>query len=230
MALFHPIEKINKKILNCESCPRLRKHCTQVAETKRKAFLKDHYWGKPVTGFGDLHARLMIVGLAPGAHGANRTGRIFTGDRSGDWLYRALFRAGFANQSQSLNKRDGLKLKDAYVSCIVRCAPPNNLPTPSEQSECLKYLKEEFALMPQIKVWMALGQLAFQRIWPLLKPPDLSRRPNFSHGMVIPLGDQKILILSYHPSQQNTFTGKLTESMFDHVFSQAKSHVEHTHE
>jgi uracil-DNA glycosylase family 4 len=210
---------LQEKIVACADCPRLRRYCLGIAKTKRRAYLSDTYWGKPITGFGPADARLMVVGLAPAAHGANRTGRIFTGDRSGDWLYRALYRAGFANQPTSVNRDDGLRLKSAYVSCVVRCAPPDNKPSPAEIARCGSYLQEEIRILSQVKVWLALGQIALNGLWPTLergKP-----KPRFKHGAKIRLSNGGWLLMSYHPSQQNTFTGRLTEPMFDSVFSEA---------
>jgi uracil-DNA glycosylase family 4 len=219
------INKIHAEIVGCEACPRLRKHCRGVAETKRKAYLDETYWGRPITGFGDPKARLLIVGLAPAAHGANRTGRIFTGDRSGDWLYRALHKAGFANQPTSVHAKDGLKLNDSYVSCVVKCAPPDNKPEPEELKRCSPYLEREIAAIKQARVFLALGGIALQGLWPLLGSRDargkLAARPKFGHGAERELGNGRTLLMSYHPSQQNTFTGRLTEPMLDQVFERA---------
>lgn len=217
------LTSLNQQVISCNRCPRLRKYCQSVAEVKRRAFQNETYWGKPVPGFGDPAAKLMIVGLAPAAHGANRTGRLFTGDRSGEWLYRALHKAGFANQPTSAHREDGLQLKDAYISCVVRCAPPDNKPLPEEQSQCSKFLEQETRIFSQTRVWIALGQIAYQGLWPYLKTQI--RRPKFGHGVEIQLNDTQWLILSYHPSQQNTFTGRLTEPMFDAVFSKARQRI-----
>lgn len=217
-----PIEAIHKKIIQCQSCPRLREYCGEIALTKRKAYQDDVYWGQPVPGFGDPLGRLMIVGLAPGAHGANRTGRVFTGDRSGEWLYRALHKAGFANQPQSVGRDDGLKLQGAYITCVVKCAPPNNKPSLEEQRQCIGFLGEELLELKNTRVWMALGQLAYDHLWRLLAAESRRKKPPFKHGEKIDLGSSRFLILSYHPSQQNTFTGKLTEPMFDQVFTLAR--------
>jgi uracil-DNA glycosylase family 4 len=225
----HPMNKKSQKItldtlyqtiVACNDCPRLRKHCTQIAQEKRKAYLEDTYWGRPITGFGDPQTQLMIVGLAPAAHGANRTGRIFTGDRSGDWLYRALHKAGFANQPTSTHQNDGLKLKNAYISCVVKCAPPDNKPSLDEQKNCSQYLQQELILLKKVKVWIALGQISMNNLWPLLAPGQT--RPQFQHGSKIQFDEGKWLLLSYHPSQQNTFTKRLTEPMFDSVFETAR--------
>ncbi|MGZ6333839.1 MAG: uracil-DNA glycosylase [Bdellovibrionota bacterium] len=212
---------VQEKNLRCEACSRLRKYCTRVAREKRRAYLTEDYWGRPITGFGDPAARLVLIGLAPAAHGANRTGRIFTGDRSGDWLYRALFKAGFANQAESVRAEDGLKLRDAYVTCVVKCAPPDNKPTPAEISRCSGFLRGELAALPSAHVYVALGGIALSAAWPFLAPAG-ARRPKFGHGVSAPLADGRVLLCSYHPSQQNTFTGRLTEPMFDSIFAEAR--------
>lgn len=233
------LSKIDRAIASCERCPRLRRHCEKMARVKRKSYASDIYHGRPITGFGDPGARLVIVGLAPAAHGANRTGRIFTGDRSGDWLYRALHKAGFANQAMSASKDDGLELRDAYVSCVVKCAPPDNKPTPAELSRCsTTHLKLELEALRDARVYLALGQIALGGLWPLLlgmgfepagSKPGAARsrlaKPKFSHGGRFEYalrGRPVTLLLSYHPSQQNTFTGRLTEPMFDSVFQAAQ--------
>jgi uracil-DNA glycosylase family 4 len=218
--LHTPLTALHGEILRCEACPRLRKHCRGVAETKRRAYQEETYWGQPIAGFGDPRARLMIVGLAPAAHGANRTGRVFTGDRSGEWLYRALHKAGFANQPSSVHARDGLKLRDAYVSCVVKCAPPGNKPLPRELARCTAYLRREIEAMPRLKVWLALGGIALQGLWPLIS--EGGPRPKFGHGERVKLPSGGWLLMSYHPSQQNTFTKRLTEPMFDSVFTQVR--------
>lgn len=213
-------ETLRQAIIGCKLCPRLRNHCKETAQIKRKAFLNDDYWGLPVPGFGTSDPRLFIVGLAPAAHGANRTGRMFTGDRSGQWLYQALYKAGFANQAHSENRDDGLQLIDCYVAAVARCAPPDNKPTPAEIQNCLPYLETELRLFQSIRVIIALGQIALSGLWQIIgegKP-----RPKFAHGNSVELTDGRTLLLSYHPSQQNTFTGRLTEPMFDSVFNQAR--------
>lgn len=226
---MNAIERIQNEVTRCELCPRLRKHCLAIAKEKRKSFADQIYWGKPVPAWGDPNARLVIIGLAPAAHGANRTGRMFTGDRSGDWLYRALHKQGFANQSHCTSREDGLELLDTYITASARCAPPDNKPTPEEIQKCSRYLTQELAVLKDAKVYLALGDIAYRTIWDLLSSglgSSLSKkipRPKFRHGLHVPLENKKHLLLSYHPSQQNTFTGRLTEPMFDSVFAQARS-------
>ncbi len=186
---------------------------------KRAAYRHEEYWGRPVPGFGDPAARLLVVGLAPAAHGGNRTGRVFTGDRSGDWVFRALHRAGYANQPTSEHQDDGLALAGAWVSAAVRCAPPANRPTPTERDTCLPYLARERALLRDLRVVVALGAFAAQVV---MNQVGLRPRPRFGHGAEATLPDGTTLVCSYHPSQQNTFTGVLTEAMFDAVFTRAR--------
>jgi uracil-DNA glycosylase family 4 len=198
----------------------------EVADEKRLAFRDEEYWGRPVPGFGDPEARLLVLGLAPAAHGANRTGRVFTGDRSGDWLFAALWRAGYANQPTSVHADDGLSLTDAWVAAAVRCAPPANKPTPEERDTCLPFLHRELALLTEVRVVLALGQFAWDVALNALAP-GLRPRPRFGHGAEAPLtpgidGRDRTLVASFHPSQQNTFTGKLTEPMLDAVLAQAR--------
>ena len=196
-----------------------------MAVEKRAAFQDEEYWGRPVPGFGDPNARVLIVGLAPAAHGGNRTGRVFTGDRSGDWLFAAMHRAGFANRPESVRAGDGLELSDAYVAAAVRCAPPANRPTPEERDRCLPYLSEEIRLLPEVRVLMALGGFAYDAVWRVLAAAgvDLPRpRPRFAHGLEVATG-RATVVGCYHPSQQNTFTGRLTEPMLDAVFSRARA-------
>ena len=215
-------EFLNDEIAACQACPRLVAHCREIAATKRKAFLQETYWGRSVPNFGDPQARLLIIGLAPGAHGANRTGRMFTGDRSGEWLYRALFRAGFSNQADSTSTEDGLELRDCAITAICHCAPPGNKPTRNEMSECEPWLKHTIDLIAP-RVFLALGQIAWKGALDefLKRGWYEGRRPKFAHGAQARLTNGRWLIGSYHPSQQNTFTGKLTESMFDHIFDRA---------
>jgi uracil-DNA glycosylase family 4 len=213
------LEAHNAEIVDCFKCPRLVAWREQVARDKRRAYQGWEYWGRPVPGFGDPKASLLVVGLAPAAHGGNRTGRIFTGDRSGDWLYGALYRAGFANQPQSEHRGDGLQLIDAYVAAVVRCAPPANKPTVEERDNCLPYLATDLSLLEELRVIVALGSFAADNVARLC---GLKRRPRFGHGVENELPDGRLLLCSYHPSQQNTFTGKLTHPMFDAVFQRAR--------
>jgi uracil-DNA glycosylase family 4 len=218
------LERVTAEVVGCRACPRLVSWREQVAAERRAAFRDEVYWGRPVPGFGDPAARLLLVGLAPAAHGGNRTGRVFTGDRSGDWVYRALWKEGFANQPTSEHADDGLRLMRAYVAAVVRCAPPANRPTPEERDRCLPYLTREVALLPELRVIVALGQFAHDAAWRLLTADERARkpRPRFAHGAEHPLPDGKVLLDSFHPSQQNTFTGKLTEPAFDAVFRRAR--------
>jgi uracil-DNA glycosylase family 4 len=219
------LSAVNRKVVSCRHCPRLVEWREHVAETKRAAFSQEEYWGRPVPGFGDPDARLLVTGLAPAAHGANRTGRMFTGDRSGDWLYRALHKAGFASQAESVGRTDGLALNDCYVTAAVRCAPPSNKPTPVERDACRPYLEEELLILP-VQVIVALGKFAYDQVFRILKDRDhpLPRpRPPFAHGLEVPAGHGLSLLASYHPSQQNTFTGTLTERMFDAVWLRARA-------
>jgi len=217
---LNQLEQLNEEIVVCRKCPRLVRYREQVAHEKRRAFRAWEYWGKPVPGFGDPGAQLLILGLAPAAHGANRTGRMFTGDRSGDFLYAALFRAGFANQPTSERRGDGLILKNAYISATLRCAPPANKPLPSELANCRPYFERELALI-RPRAILALGSIAMRAYLSLLrdegKIETLAAFP-FRHGASYPLpGDLPRLFASYHPSQQNTFTGKLTPAMMTRV-------------
>jgi uracil-DNA glycosylase len=197
-----------------------------VGREKRAAYREWTYWARPVPGFGDPKAELLIVGLAPAAHGANRTGRMFTGDRSGDWLYGALHRAGFANQPTSMSADDGLELRGAYISACVRCAPPANKPTPEERDTCLPYLKRELRLLANVQVIVCLGKFAYDGVAQLT---GLRHRPAFGHGVETSGPDGKTLVCSFHPSQQNTFTGKLTAQQFDAIFARARELVQSTH-
>ena len=208
-------------------CPRLVEWREKVAKEKVRRFADQKYWGKPVPSFGDPRARLLVIGLAPAAHGGNRTGRIFTGDRSGDWLFRALHKAGFANQPQSIDRNDGLKLKDCYVTAAVRCAPPENKPAPNETASCRPYLLREVELLTRLRVIVALGRFAFDAaIASVGLSEDESKRPQFKHGTECLLKRNIRLIASFHPSQQNTFTGKLNEPMFDRIFNRARNVIE----
>jgi uracil-DNA glycosylase family 4 len=210
------LEKLNQEIIRCRACPRLVRYREQVARDKRRSFLAWDYWGKPVPGFGDRRGELLILGLAPAAHGANRTGRMFTGDRSGDFLYKALYRAGFANQPTSTNREDGLALQNAYMAATLRCAPPANKPLPAELANCRHFLESELKVLRPRAV-LVLGSIAMRAYLGLLKErrriATLAAFP-FRHGASYELpGDLPRLFASYHPSQQNTFTGKLTDAM-----------------
>jgi uracil-DNA glycosylase family 4 len=213
------LEQLEAEIIACRKCPRLVEWREQIAAEKRAAYRDWDYWARPISGFGDPQAELLIVGLAPAAHGGNRTGRIFTGDRSGDWLYGALYRAGYASQHSSLHRDDGLALTGAYVTASVRCAPPANKPTPEERDNCLPYLKRELALLTHARVIVALGAFASAVIAQIV---GLRPRPRFGHGLEVSLPGGRTILCSYHPSQQNTFTGKLTEQMFDYIFQRAR--------
>ena len=215
--------QLDRAIETCRLCPRLVAHRETIAVEKRRQYRDWDYWGRPLPGFGDPAARLLIVGLAPAAHGANRTGRMFTGDRSGDWLYDALHDVGMANQPRSTDRDDGLRLRDAYVSAVARCAPPANRPTPEECERCRPYLVREIELLENLRVVLALGQIGmkgFLAAWRQMGRPLPRPLPRFAHGAIADLGDAT-LISSYHPSQQNTFTGRLTRPMFRGVFRRA---------
>ena len=212
------LERLHQEIIACRRCPRLVEWRERVAREKRAAFRDWEYWGRPVPGFGDAEARLVVVGLAPAAHGANRTGRVFTGDRSGDWLFRALYRAGFANQPTVEHRDDGLELRDAYVLATVRCPPPKNRPTTVERDNCRPFLERELALLQRGRVYVALGGWALGVLATL---EDLRPRPKFAHGAELALPGGRTLLCSYHPSQQNTFTGRLSEEMLDAVCARA---------
>ncbi|HYL47250.1 MAG TPA: uracil-DNA glycosylase [Candidatus Limnocylindrales bacterium] len=224
-----PLVKLNEEIIGCRKCPRLVRYREKVAREKRRAFRECEYWGKPVPGFGDPRARLLILGLAPAAHGGNRTGRVFTGDRSGDFLYQALYRAGFANQATSTNRGDGLELRDAYIAAAVRCAPPANKPLPSELANCRPYFEQELEILRPRAV-LALGSIAMRAYLGLLKDRgeirNLTAFP-FAHAASYQLpGKLPRLFASYHPSQQNTFTGKLTEAMLVAVLRKIRRYLE----
>jgi len=231
------LDELEGAVVRCRRCPRLVKWREKVAREKRASFQDQDYWGRPVPGFGDPEARVLVVGLAPAAHGANRTGRMFTGDRSGDWLYRALHRAGFANQPDSTAPDDGLELSDAWVTATVRCAPPGNKPRPSERKNCREYLEREIDLfLDGLRVVVPLGGYAYAHVLRIFRDRGWSvpsPMPDFSHGLEIELregvprdGRAFVLLASYHPSQQNTFTRTLTEAMFDRIWSRARELVE----
>ncbi|RMF63611.1 MAG: uracil-DNA glycosylase [Calditrichaeota bacterium] len=218
------LQALNREITGCRKCARLVAWREQVARDKVRRFAAENYWGKPVPGFGDPDARLLIVGLAPAAHGANRTGRMFTGDRSGEWLYRSLHRFGFANQAEARDRDDGLRLSGCYITAALRCAPPQNKPTADERRNCFPYLCQEVALLHNLKVVVALGRLAFDTSVKMLRElghDAFARKPVFGHGAEVAAGEM-VLLASYHPSQQNTFTGKLTEAMFDAIFRRCR--------
>jgi uracil-DNA glycosylase family 4 len=223
------LEQLNEEIIHCRKCPRLVEYREKIAREKRRAFRDWEYWGRPVPGFGDSHAKLLILGLAPAAHGGNRTGRVFTGDRSGDFLYEALYRTGFANQPDSTRRDDGLKLKDAYIAAAVRCAPPVNKPLPSELANCRPYFEMELRLI-RPRAILALGSIAMRAYLGMLKErgeiKTLAALP-FRHGASYQLpGGLPRLFASYHPSQQNTFTGKLTEAMLVRVLRDIRRYLQ----
>jgi uracil-DNA glycosylase len=214
----------NRRLVACERCPRLRAYGAGIAETKRRAYLHENYWGKPVPSFGDPQARLLILGLAPGAHGSNRTGRPFTGDGSGNFLYPVLYDAGFASQPLATSRDDGMKLHDAWITSVVRCAPPDNKPTPEEQRNCSAWLDEELSLLPRLQVVVCLGRIAWDGYRAYLKrQTGQSATYTFSHGAKYTFPDGRTLIGSYHPSLQNTNTGRLTRPMFLDIFSRARA-------
>ena len=216
------LTRVAREVASCERCPRLRAWCRQVAREKVRRFRDEDYWGRPVPGWGDARARLLIVGLAPAAHGGNRTGRIFTGDRSGDFLFAALHRAGFASQPMSVARGDGLRLVDCYIAAVARCAPPGNRPLPEEIGNCREYLEREWSLLTRVRAVLALGRVAMDGVLAMLRgmgriPPRQAYA--FGHGVVHDLGVGVRLYGSYHPSQQNTFTGKLTAADLDAVLA-----------
>jgi uracil-DNA glycosylase family 4 len=213
------LDVLHAAVIACEKCDRLRSYCLDIAREKRRAYADQTYWGRPVPGFGDPSARIWVIGLAPAAHGANRTGRMFTGDRSGDFLFAALHRAGLASQPTSTRRDDGLTLRDTYISATVRCAPPANKPLPVEIENCAPFLDREWSLLKRKRVLLALGKIGWDAAAALARRngADTSARVDFAHGALKPLGPTLTLVGSYHVSQQNTFTGKLTEAMFDRV-------------
>ena len=213
------LESVCADISACRLCPRLVEWRESIATEKRASFKDDEYWGRGVPGFGDPKAKLWVMGLAPAAHGANRTGRMFTGDRSGDWLYRAMHRAKFATQAESTWRDDGLQLKGAWVSSAVRCAPPDNKPNPDERDACRTYVVRERELLTSVRVVICLGSFAYEAV---CKEWGVKPRPKFGHGVEVVAPDGTVILCSFHPSQQNTFTGKLTEPMLDAVFSRAR--------
>ena len=224
MGRIDDLAALTEEVVNCRACPRLVEWRERVAREKRASFSDESYWGRPVPSFGDPSARLLIAGLAPAAHGGNRTGRMFTGDRSGDWLYSSLFRCGLANQPTSVEIGDGLEIVDTYIAAAVRCAPPANKPTPEERDTCRPYLVCEIDLLPRLRIVVALGSIAWDavlRCHAELAGRRMTPKSKFGHLAEVEL-DRFVLLGSYHPSQQNTFTGKLTEPMLDAVFERAK--------
>ncbi len=223
-------DALEARILQCRRCPRLVAWREEVARVKRRAYREQTYWGRPVPGFGDRRARVLVVGLAPGAHGANRTGRMFTGDSSGDFLYRALYEAGFASQPEARHRNDGLTLQDMYITAVCRCVPPKNRPTAEEIRNCLPFLAEEMRLLePYLRVIVALGRIAFEGVLRVYRDHlghDVPRL-HFAHGAVYPLGEGRpVLVASYHPSRQNTQTGRLTREMFADIWTQVRRLLE----
>lgn len=224
-----PIAKLNEEVIACTRCPRLVAYREKIAREKRRAYMDWDYWGKPVPGFGDAAGRVLILGLAPGAHGSNRTGRPFTGDASGYFMYPVLHRTGFANQPNGTHRGDGLELKDAYITAAVRCAPPDNKPYPAEIANCAPYLDREIHALPNVRVVVALGRIGFDAYLNYLKRGGLLKSKAsylFGHGVQYKMPDGKILLASYHPSNQNTSTGKLTEKMFTEIFRTAAKLVQ----
>lgn len=226
---MNTLPKISRAVTRCRRCPRLRDHCETVATEKKRSFRHETYWGRPVPGFGDPRARLLIVGLAPAAHGANRTGRMFTGDSSGDWLYEALHRFGFASQAESVSREDGLHLRDCYITAAARCAPPGNRPTREEIDTCARFLDAEIHLLGRTRVVIPLGRIGFEAWlrtagwWDHFTP---RARPHFAHGAEARLPDGTHLLCSYHPSRQNTNTGRLTRAMWHRIFRRARALVD----
>ena len=219
---------LQSAVVACERCERLRRHCALVAVEKRRAYRDETYWGRPVPGFGDPEARVLLVGLAPGAHGANRTGRMFTGDSSGDWLYEALHREGFASSPVSVSRDDGMRLTDVWIGAAGRCAPPDNKPLPEELAACREFLAGEIALLPRLRVVLVLGRIAHEAYlracgrWEGRPPRE---RPAFAHGAEVALAGGPVLVSSFHPSRQNTQTGRLTRAMWHAVFARVRALV-----
>jgi uracil-DNA glycosylase family 4 len=220
---MNDIEHLNNRITNCRICPRLVEYRENVARSKKRAYLDWEYWGKPVPAFGDFYGRILAVGLAPGAHGSNRTGRMFTGDSSGVFLFSALYKNGFANQPKSYGQDDGMRINDLLISAVCRCVPPGNKPSRVEMNNCLPYLIEEIELMPNLQGFIALGRIAFENILSIYRSKGVDAPLyKFKHGAFFELGDGlPWLLASYHPSRQNTQTGRLTVSMFDNIWNSA---------
>jgi uracil-DNA glycosylase len=220
------LRNLQEEVISCRKCPRLVEYRQEVAHQKPRRFQDWSYWSRPLPSFGDPRGRVLLIGLAPAAQGGNRTGRMFTGDRSGDWLFEALHRFGFANQPHSETMDDGLVLKDCYISATLRCAPPQNKPLPAEIEACRPYFQQELGLLKRVRVFIPLGQVAFNQLLKNLRLKGLTLPPlKFGHGQVYLLPDDRSIIASYHPSQQNTFTGKLTRHMFHGVFEQTRQHL-----
>lgn len=225
------LQKLTDDIIHCTRCPRLIEYCQEIAEKKRRMYMDWDYWGKPVPGFGDPHAKLLIVGLAPAAHGGNRTGRMFTGDSSADWLIEALHKYGFANQPTSMHRDDGLKLQGAYITASAHCAPPQNRPTAKELHNCRPFLHRELQILQDVQVVIVLGRIGFDTFWRAMQAlerisPDV-KRPAFAHGAQFQWDDaEPTLLMSYHPSRQNTQTGRLTKAMFHSVFAAARELID----
>ena len=222
------LSSVRRQITACQECARLRAYCARVAQDKRAAFRDEIYWGRPVAGFGDRRAPLLVLGLAPAAHGANRTGRPFTGDSSSDFLMTAMHTTGFANMPTSRHRRDGLTLRDAYITGVVRCAPPNNRPSPTEIARCHTHLQAETAALPRLRVVVALGRVAFDGYWRLMADRGITVKPRakFEHGLVCAPPGAPPVVASYHPSRQNTNTGRLTPAMLADVFARARAFIE----
>lgn len=219
------LEELGQRVIACQRCPRLRQYCLGIATAKKKAYSSWEYWGRPVPSFGDPDARILVLGLAPGAHGSNRTGRPFTGDGSGAFLYPALYAAGFASQPNSTSREDGMKLTDLWISATVRCAPPQNRPLPEEIANCSSYLDEEISLLTRLRVVVCLGKIAFDAYLAfLLRTGEIVRRSafTFAHGAEYGFSNGRWLLASYHPSLQNTNTGRLTRAMFATIFDRAR--------
>ena len=220
------LQQLNQQIISCTQCPRLVEHRQAVALNKRRMYSDFDYWGRPVPGFGDEPAKILILGLAPGAHGSNRTGRMFTGDSSGEWLFRSLYKYDFANQPLSTHRGDGLVVKNMYITAALRCAPPDNKPQSEELRRCQPYLLAELELLRNVEVVIALGKIAFDsflKAWKVLNRPIPSPKPKFGHGLEYKLPPNITLVASYHPSRQNTQTGRLTQPMLDNVFERAQA-------
>jgi uracil-DNA glycosylase family 4 len=218
------LAQLNREVVACTRCPRLVEYREKIAREKRRAYLDWEYWGKPVPGFGDPNARVLVLGLAPGAHGSNRTGRPFTGDASGKFMYPILYEAGFSNQPNATDRKDGLELKNLYITAAVRCAPPDNKPLPQELANCAPYLDREMDGLKNVRVVVALGKIGFEAYLTYLKRQGLLKSKNpylFKHGATYKMPDGKTLLASYHPSNQNTQTGKLTRQMFENIFRKA---------